>query len=69
MDRKIALSIFLFLAVMLSNAPAKPFRFKVLNEGYERGKTEATDQVIRDADTFRAVWDEIVSNGVFGVGL
>ena len=49
--------------------PGKPARLRVLAEGRELGEADAREQVIRDAGTLRAVWDELrARSGGFGPG-
>jgi hypothetical protein len=59
MSGKLVVSVLLALASALQAGPARPARFRVLSEGRETGEADAREQVIRDAATLRAVWEEL----------
>jgi hypothetical protein len=65
----IVVRVLLALASALQAGPGKPARLRVLAEGRELGEADAREQVIRDAGTLRAVWDELrARSGGFGPG-
>jgi hypothetical protein len=56
---KIVVSMLLALAYTLPAVPRRSTRFRVLADGWERGKTDARELVIRDASSLHTVWDEL----------